>query len=527
MKPEFDPAELHLLLAEFRDNSITPEKHERLESILRQCPQARQQWFLFCDIESGLKDWAVIADEKRANHLPVRPVPTQPRRLHWMGFVSIAATLLIAITFGLWFNRFSFQPAGDAIAQTETLVTDVAAITHAVDAKWQENAESWPAGATLAPSILRLRSGALLIEFFSGATVVVEGPAEFEILSRNEGHLRTGKLNAHVPPQAQGFTIKTSAGDIVEHGTDFGVNVAVEMPPELHVFTGKVVVNSGSRSRDVQTGEAIQLGTVNEEVFDADRSAFLVQQELIEQSRLASERRLARWRDASTALSHDPATVYHLRFDAGPQTTEGRRVLTNSVIGSEPDSSGNLVGGRWVAGRWNGKSGVSLSGPGDRIRFTVSQPMKSVTLLAWVNVQSLPRWQNALLSADSETPGSIHWQLTKRGQLRLAIARDLGAAESDWEAVESQPFLTEGHYRQWMLLATTFDGTTVRHYANGRRVGTGASFTPESLHIGTAEIGNWTGDTRRELHAILDEFVVLNRVLQEDEIAEIHRYGMP
>ncbi|MFZ9090497.1 MAG: LamG domain-containing protein [Planctomycetaceae bacterium] len=153
--------------------------------------------------------------------------------------------------------------------------------------------------------------------------------------------------------------------------------------------------------------------------------------------------------------------------------------------------------------------------------------MKVVTLLAWANVQSLSRWQNSLLSADSETPGSIHWQLTKRGQLRLAIARDLGGAQSDWEAVESQPFLTEGHYRQWMLLATTFDGTTIRHYANGRQVGTGASFTPDALHIGTAEIGNWLGDTRRELHAILDEFVVLNRVLREEEIVEIHRYGKP
>ena len=153
--------------------------------------------------------------------------------------------------------------------------------------------------------------------------------------------------------------------------------------------------------------------------------------------------------------------------------------------------------------------------------------MKIVSLLAWVNVQSLPRWQNSLLSADSEKPGAIRWQLTKRGQLRLAIARNLGRQQSDWEAVESEPFLTEDQQRRWLLVATTFDGTTIRHYSDGRLVGTGASFTPESLQIGTAEIGNWLGDTRRELHAILDEFVILNRVLSEEEIVEIYRYGKP
>ena len=60
--------------------------------------------------------------------------------------------------------------------------------------------------------MLRLKSGAILIEFFSGATVVLEGPADFEIISKKKGHLSNGKLNAHVPPQARGFTIKTSAG---------------------------------------------------------------------------------------------------------------------------------------------------------------------------------------------------------------------------------------------------------------------------------------------------------------------------
>lgn len=526
MNTEFDSAELHSLFADLRNNTITSERHERLDFILRQSPRARHQWFLFCDVETGLKDWAVTENERRLNDLPSI---TQEHllSLRTIGWVSVAAALLITISLAFWLNRASVPPTDNVLVQSEAPANYVAVLTHAVDAEWQDNAESLSAGSTLAPSMLRLQSGALLIEFFSGATVVLEGPAEFEVLSINEGHLLSGKLNAHVPPQAHGFTIKTSAGDIVDHGTDFGVNMAANKPHELHVFAGKVEVKSEDQSIDVQMGEAIQLGPSNTQVFDADRSAFLVEQEVIRQSRLASKRRLAQWRDRSRALSNDSATLYHLRLDTSHETSDSRRVLVNSANGSAPNSGGSLVGSQRATGRWHGKSGVSFGGHADRIRLTISRPMKDVTLLAWVNVQSLSRWQNSLLSADSQTPGSIHWQLTKRGQLRLAIARDLGRPQSDWEAVESQPFLTEGHYRQWMLLATTFDGTTIRHYANGRLVGTGASFTPEALHIGTAEIGNWLGDTRRELHAILDEFVILNRVLQEEEIVEIHRYGKP
>ncbi|MGB0741247.1 MAG: FecR domain-containing protein, partial [Planctomycetaceae bacterium] len=227
-------------------------------------------------------------------------------------------------------NRPSDPATDNKGSQTEILVEDVAVLTHAVGAEWQVSAESLSAGSTLAPSMLRLRSGALLIEFFSGATVVLEGPAEFEILSKTRGHLLTGKLNAHVPPQAQGFTIKTSAGNIVDHGTDFGVNMATGVPDELHVFRGKVEVKSGGTSLDVETGEAIRLGSENPEVFDADRSAFLVEDDLIQQSRLASERRLDQWRNASSALSCDPATLYHLRLDGSHETTGTTRVLVNS-----------------------------------------------------------------------------------------------------------------------------------------------------------------------------------------------------
>lgn len=527
MKNNLETNDLFALFLELNDGTITAEKHQLLESILREDSQARRQWFLFCDLETGLRDSAALEESKRTLSLPSIEIaePSRPISRTWI--MSVAAMLLLVLSLAAWFFRPSSALGPRELAQSEAPVSEVAVLTHSVDPEWIDNS-SHPVGSTLAPSTIAIRSGALLIEFFSGATVVLEGPTEFQVLSSTKGRLISGKLNAHVPRQAQGFTISTADGEIVDLGTDFGLSLLSDAGHELHVFQGKVEVQSTANSLFVETGEAIRLDSESPPKFAANRSKFLAKEELIERSKNLADQRFAQWRNKSLSLSSTPEALYHLRMDAAPTNPANRgNRLPNDASGAGPQSTAHLVGCQWVAGRWPDKHGILLDGPSDRIRIDVPQSMQSVTLMAWVNIRSLPRWQHSLLSSDSETPGSIHWQLSKLGQLRFAIARDLGKAQSDWEAVESQPFLTEDRLREWILLSTTFDGVTIRHYANGQPIGSGTSYKPDTLHIGTSDIGNWLGDTRRELHAIIDEFVVLDRVLNEQEIAEIYDYGRP
>ena len=70
MSSEIDSTELHSLFAEWTNHTITPQQHQRLQAMLLQTPQARQEWFLYCDVETGLRDWAVTETERRANALP-------------------------------------------------------------------------------------------------------------------------------------------------------------------------------------------------------------------------------------------------------------------------------------------------------------------------------------------------------------------------------------------------------------------------------------------------------------------------
>ena len=521
--------DVRALIDERLNGIMTPEQHQRLDEVLRTSAEARRQWFLACDIETGLADWAVAQDQLKQNQIPKASTTSsaRPSTRRIMSVAAIAALVLLALGFS--FLRRGPAPLDPMTTAdqdaTEIAMEDVAVVTRTLGARWHADSP-FHTGSLLAKSTLKLQSGAALIEFFSGAGIVLEGPAELEIVSKNRANLLKGKLNAVVPPHAQGFTILTRDGEIVDQGTEFGVVLVDDAPSELHVFTGLVEIKTDTETVELQTGEAVNLGTADATVFDADRSAFLSEQSLIEQSKLEAARMLERWRQDSLRLSADPATLCHLRFDTLATGESSPRQIVDSAERGHPARDARVIGSEWVSGRWD-KPALLLRNVGDRIRLNLPDAMKVVTLLSWVNVQSLNEWQNVLISSDSDRVGSLRWHLTKRGQLRLQIARDLGGSQNDWEAVESRPFLDDSRQRSWMLLATTFDGKTIRHYADGELVGEGASFTPESLHLGTCEIGNWSGKTRRNLHAVLDEFVVLDRVLSPSEITEIYRFGSP
>lgn len=248
-----------------------------------------------------------------------------------------------------------------------------------------------------------------------------------------------------------------------------------------------------------------------------------------------SEQRLGAWRVASRAWSGgelvndrlrlpELSLRLHYRFEAA---SAAERVLTNSVADAPAESHGSIVGCAWGEGRWPGKRALEFRGEGDRVRLTGPESFAQVTFLAWVRVDALPHAMHALVSADTQRVGALRWELTRAGQLRLRIGRDLGRSRLDWEAVNSEPFVTPDRHGQWLLLATTFDGQTMRHYGNGRPIGAGASFTPPALHLGPAELGNSPSRDVRQLVGSMDEFAVLSRALSAEELRKLYEQGQP
>ncbi len=470
--------------AALMDGTLSAAEHAELEQLLTHDAEARRQWYLHTDIDLGLGEWAATREMAKTHRLP-QMAPPQRARWPW----AAAAAVMLLASLGWW------------MSQREEAGRGVARLAQSAEAVWSDSAPS--SGSMLSRGELRLTSGAALIEFFSGARLLIEAPCHLDLVSSNAVFLHAGKVNAHVPPQARGFTIDSDTLKLVDHGTDFGFIAQNRAAAEVHVFNGEVEVQpAGQAARRLTTGEAALVENSALKPIAADRRAFLDEATLDQRAGA----RLNAWRQASEALQSDPALLMHQTFET--------REHKNAVV----------VGCERTTGRWSDKDALAFRSEGDRVRFTVEKPLQAITLLAWVKVEALERWQNVLLSSDAESPGSLHWHITKRGELRLEIARDLGRRYSDWEAVNSAPVIKTG---RWTLLATTFDGQTIRHYADGQLVGSGASFTPPVMHIGTAELGNWRGATQRHLAAAMDEFAALDRVLSEDEIRHWFENGRP
>ena len=71
--------------------------------------------------------------------------------------------------------------------------------------------------------MFELASGTAEIQFFSGATMTVEGPAEISLRSAWEAECREGAVRMKVPPAARGFKINTPGSEIIDMGTELGL----------------------------------------------------------------------------------------------------------------------------------------------------------------------------------------------------------------------------------------------------------------------------------------------------------------
>ncbi|MEX0868022.1 MAG: FecR domain-containing protein [Pirellulales bacterium] len=87
-----------------------------------------------------------------------------------------------------------------------------------------------------------LNSGLVVIEYDTGARVVLEGPATYQLQGANGGDLRQGRLVAHVPPTAAGYRVATRLATVTDLGTRFGMEVQASGELEVATFEGEVEV---------------------------------------------------------------------------------------------------------------------------------------------------------------------------------------------------------------------------------------------------------------------------------------------
>ncbi len=118
----------------------------------------------------------------------------------------------------------------------------------AVHCHWVSGENSHRPGDQLAAGEqLELAAGVVELRFDAGVRVVLQGPARAKLTSATAMRLQSGKMTAEVlRPEARGFQVQTPKGNVVDLGTEFGIEVTPSQDVEVHVFKGEVVVNQSA-----------------------------------------------------------------------------------------------------------------------------------------------------------------------------------------------------------------------------------------------------------------------------------------
>ncbi|HEY1375887.1 MAG TPA: LamG-like jellyroll fold domain-containing protein [Gemmataceae bacterium] len=544
---EFD--ELRDLLDALCEEAITAEQVRRLEAIVLSRPEAEafyvQYMSQYADLCHRFAGRPAAAEQSvRDRAAAVTVAPRRSVRKLVVGLVAVTAALAAGVVAAvvLWPKPAGVAGPGAGQPQAAERTDDsVAILLQAPGAVWDDADAAPRVGAPLRPGWLHLKAGAAHLQFYSGATVILQGPAEFQLVSRNRAYLTWGKLRASVPPQAQGFAIGAPNVDLVDRGTEFGLKVGGKESAEVQVFQGKVDLYdppagggpaaAGPPKRAVTTGQAVRVdGPGAPRPVPPTPNEFLTARDLADRTQRAVRERQAAWAAASRALRADPSVVVYYPFEAGEAWS---RTLADQARGRSAPKDGAIVGCTWVAGRWPGKQGLEFKQVSDRVRLTVPGEFRSLTMAAWVRVDALPNRFNSLFMTDDWLDGAPHWHIGEAGKIELGVQ---GPNKKGGVHYETPELFTPDRFGEWCHVAVVYDRDAglVTHYVDGHSVHEEPMKHRDlPLKIGDAEIGNWNPAAFRGKYPIrhfsgcMDEFVMFSRALTEQEVEKLCDQGRP
>ncbi|MDB6007476.1 MAG: hypothetical protein JWR15_4463 [Prosthecobacter sp.] len=497
------------LIQHYLEGTLTTAEAEELHELLKMQPELGERLLQHFDIDAMLRATKpLVADNI------IRPTLLPKRRFTFATVTSVAAMAACITLLGTWL----MNAALDLRPEAEETTASVAVLTRGVNLEW-ESAPITP-GTPLSPGWLRLKSGIAQIEFYQGARVLIEGPAELQLVSSGEATCTRGKLSAQVPPQAKGFRINTPKGTIVDLGTEFGLDVS-GANEEVHVFKGEVELHQPATTmKSLKEGQAMAIAG-NTAVLTANASSFASLNEIDARSAMSQRFQFEKWLASSSKLNADAGL--RLRFDF--QDDEGSRSLRNHAVNGGQISDGSIVGASWTTGRWPGKRALEFRNVSDRVRLNIPGETKALTMAVWVRVNGLDRSFNSLFMSESWGDRKVHWQITREGKVRLGIAGSHGTQHADHD---TPVLFTPERFGRWTHLAVVYDPAAkeVRHYANGELITRSLLKDTEALKIGIAELGNWNdrrtgGVAIRHLSGAMDEFALWDRALSDGEIATL------
>jgi len=268
--------ELDRLAETMASGDATRRDARRLSELLRDDPEAQDAYLDCLDVHAMLR-WEFRDRDAAEGSSPSPPLPsrddapgvaTPPTRrtgvigrIVWIGALAAALALVGAVSVALLSS--DADPARPAAGDA----SGFARLTRSAGDRWSD-AEALQTGQRLGAQRIRLQSGIVQITYDSGVVALLAGPADLEMTGPKHAYLHEGRVVLRVPPSAIGYTIETAEANVIDLGTEFGVQANASVGTDVQVYEGEVIaerkpagVDASPSAHRLQGGQAMRLGT--------------------------------------------------------------------------------------------------------------------------------------------------------------------------------------------------------------------------------------------------------------------------
>jgi hypothetical protein len=243
--------------------------------------QSSEPRWLSLQHELGWEPIEPISEQEFEERFVHRLEGIRPRRFSMLkprGVLAACAAVVAMVLVTFWWRR----DVAIAPVQTGAPVVDVdsgpgiAVVARLDSVRWSNASTANPReGTVVVPGRVQIASGWVIVSFFSGVTLTLEGPADVDLLSINRVYCRFGRLRAKVPPGAEGFVIRSPGSAVVDMGTELALNVEVGGKTQVMVFEGKAeaalldVTGSPMRTQVVGQSHAFDIDPAANHIVEA------------------------------------------------------------------------------------------------------------------------------------------------------------------------------------------------------------------------------------------------------------------
>ncbi len=520
-----DILELSELCNALIEGTLSEKQKKRLSGWLRVSAEARQFYVRAMGLSASLIHYAAETQSEGVEPVPARSIITP--LLAWIAGPLAAAA---CVAFVIW----TVLPKRSARILESPSPEFVAQLTGLKECAWLERAGSLRSGDRLFKGQrIEIASGFAEITFDSGAQVVLEGPASFELKSAWGAALDRGTLRASVPPQAIGFRISNPSVEVVDLGTEFTISADTSGVADVMVLKGQVEAQPNSADRQpivLREKESRRFASSGvSDLGDSQRSFARIAQP-ISLDHFSPPTRLIHW-------SFDEPTGDAFAADSLGAPVAASSARLEPAPGAARVAAAHASGQRRGALRFDGHfyAGAQFPNIAQYAAHTVAFWVKVPKDANLANAYAMVAWGVNSRKLGSH-PIHIGWNRNPNEAAVGVLRTDYGGGY----AIGSTP-LRDGRWHH--IAVVLFPGTDSNHplevnqYVDGRLEGEGRPSPPGSdiFMRATENISNdafWLGcrvginRVRSErFFGEMDEIFIADRALEPQEIVNLMEYN--